>query len=252
MLVVEEVIVATHRKYELELRHVAALHGLGCELVNAMLPFANERYNGFLVVQLARATTALGACQHLFSVGYDNDAASSMRTIVEIVIDVEWILHRDTSERLQRFVEGGRFAMDRDHVAVRKLTDPTATVNAPKSVADKYGFGWAGVSLNKRAKETGLTSTYEIHYAAGCRAVHSGLATLDGHLTVRDHTVTVHVGPRVPEGSYVLAHAGIVFQAFSEGLANSLKLQALADRFAQWRVEMKAAFGIPPVLSTAG
>lgn len=107
MLIVPEIKTETERRWAPFFANVRATHTLGRELVaeghaHASAGGVSERLALFF---LARATVTLNAVELLFSAGLALDATATLRTLVELAIDLEFIWKEDTAKRIELYTE---------------------------------------------------------------------------------------------------------------------------------------------------
>lgn len=222
------------------------------------------------ISMLSRGTTALHSVELLFSAGLETDAMSALRIIAELVIDFEWIWAADRDDRIRLFVE--HIMIINRRKLVRWVNPPGQPVNMtlaeklfaqldeahrPPGIdtAEKYlqwiedeyqrvrgnydeYRSWAGISTYRRARDVGMADTYDLQFALGSEATHSGAATLTGHYVIEDGVVSMVHGPMVPASAWVLALASQAYGHLAEAAATHLgfvdlraRLQGLGGEF---------------------
>jgi hypothetical protein len=156
---------------------------------------------------LARGMASLQAVKLLVQNGFGGDATSVMRTLIELDIDLAYILSKDTDERLKQFFEyghvdtyrllqrvAGQISPQRLEAA-RKLFE--AVEGGYRTKKNRHINSWTRVTVRDRAIAVDRKSNYDRAYALGCGASHSGMATLKYAIdSTEDGTVTLHTGAR--------------------------------------------------------
>ncbi len=219
---------------------------LGRDVIGAFLAKHKEPLEGHAVVFLARATTALQGVEVLASAGLNADATSVSRTIMELLIDLRYILKEDTERRFQLFF-GHENVRDWQEVkAIDRLHGklPDTTTEAMRKIEARYDqvkawypnpHQWSGKTLRQRAVESdGIHGEhfYDLAYAEACSTSHSGPKGLrhaysdtEDEQTAR---ITLLVGARAPsDRPIVLACMGYV--PLLGNVINSARLQAQFD-----------------------
>lgn len=147
---------------------------------------------GHALIFLARATRSVRSVRYLFNAGFASDAQSVGRTIIELAIDLAYIFHADTEKRLSQFF-GYEHVKTWHYILAWEEWQELQWSAESRSVAEeRYNsvramypdeWSWASfegkkVSLRQRAHSVGLKGLYEMSYAEGCAASHSGPQTL--------------------------------------------------------------------------
>lgn len=171
-------------------------------------------------MMLSRATTTLCAVEYLFCGGFEREAAIVGRTIVELRIDLAWILSDDTEVRARRYRESFDHTINRmtsSLIAVGQAipTDDARAPHAMPAVAEMAQIqgtlnrellaeykvqDWTPMKLYDRAKAVGLEQVYRVDYAYGSSAAHScGFSVMAGITDVGGGSMMMRVGPAIPE-----------------------------------------------------
>jgi len=153
---------------------------------------------------LARGMTTHRAVQLLVENGLNGEAAATMRTLVELDIDLAFILVEETQLRFQRF-------FDYEHVAMYRLIEDNPGSLPPEresqirqlyeAVRDQYPDpyrGWAGISIRRRAIAASRLRQYVTSYALGSSASHSGVGSLKYSVGGSAGTIQLHTASREP------------------------------------------------------
>lgn len=153
---------------------------------------------------LARGMTTHRAVRLLVENGLNGEAAATMRTLVELDIDLAYILLEDTKVRFQRFFEFEHVAMCRlinenpgcmpeeDEAKIRELYE-AVRLHYPHP-----NRGWAGISIKRRANAASRSHLYVTSYALGSSASHSGIGSLKYSVGSSAETFQLFTAPREP------------------------------------------------------
>jgi hypothetical protein len=187
---------------------------LGREVANALLDVSTEPA-GLAAAFLSRAAQSLRSSVLLASAGLEADAMSAMRTSVELLIDLAYILGEDTPARMQRFqtfedIAQFRFAKgisllhggNVDSLAMQELEERSQGARRLYGATRDGGLpqvrDWDGTSLAHRASAIGLDAIYGTTYRDACAASHSGAATLRYVIDVDEKGTHFRWGPSHP------------------------------------------------------
>ncbi|HEX3474271.1 MAG TPA: DUF5677 domain-containing protein [Kofleriaceae bacterium] len=276
MMVAKEVALEIERRFEKQVAYVWRLHELGRRAIEDghAVATTGDVSHRLALSMLSRGTSALHSVELLFCGGLETDAMSALRIIAELLIDYEWIWKEDREARIKLFVE--HIMIINQRKLVRWINPPGQPVNTnladklfaqidpahrPHGIdtAEKYMQwieaeyqrvrgnydefkSWAGISIRKRAQQTGLMDTYDLPFALGSEATHSGAATLTGHYRIEDGTVSMVYGPTVPTSAWVLALASQVYGHLLEVVADHLGFAALRSELGALGGEFLAVF----------
>lgn len=192
---------------------------LGMEAMTAALSRPSVVREGHVMVFVARATTSLEAVELLATRGFVADALSVMRTIVELDIDLAFILQEETERRLELFFghEQVRAWLLAQAIARLPGEQPPEQVAAMATLRERFDavranypnlYSWCPTRIRERAVATERHHSYDLAYAEGCAASHSGPEGLRHAYTTREEAenthVTLLVGPQTPNGHPVV------------------------------------------------
>lgn len=205
-----------------------------------------DRTHTVALLMLARATTALFSVMQLFSMCLERDATTVARTIIELEIDLKWILKEDSLARATRYWGFGNFTVHhtlgvmfkqadkmpeedlRRHRLRDEIEDLESWARAAHADADLYKKGkWTPESIYKRARDVGMEADYDLYYAFCCGASHSGAETIESALKLDDDSdsmARVHVGPQHPQHRLPLVIANQSFLRLAEVAVGHLGL----------------------------
>lgn len=177
-----------------------------------MQPEVGEEYIGLLMF-LHRARCLLQSVQLLTARGYIVEAFAAMRSMTECTIDIAYILHADSEDRMDAFTN---FV----HVVNKRRQDRMASQGmqvsqerarrvdlAASRVASAYTakqLSWDKKSLKERATEAGRLDLYENFYDIGCGASHSSPEAIfwaqDLMVEGDDPEIHINLSAKVAEG----------------------------------------------------
>jgi hypothetical protein len=206
-----------------ELSYAERLYGHAIDALRATDTRKHESpANQFAWLQLARLTSAFRAAITLFVAGSEVDCDAIGRTVVEVGIDLEYAL-RKPEERIEKYFNFGHLLAKRFDDALAKVyahEDPEpARRDAFEQVRRELGLSltyeeqrqqsdeilkkldpnqksWTNAGIDQRAEEIGAKPfAYDLVYATGCAASHSGVGGVTEFLDVND------VEPSVPSSS---------------------------------------------------
>jgi hypothetical protein len=157
---------------------------------------------------LVRGMSTMRAVRILVEHELAGDATSCMRTLVELDIDLAYILLKP-EPRLQRFCEYDFVVyaklIENNPGAVSKDAAAAARARRDKVIKHYEGhkYRWSKASISERADEAGRKRSYRVAYALGCHASHSGMGTLgyanklsdDGQVSLMTETQRVTAEP---------------------------------------------------------
>lgn len=276
MLVVKEVVHEIEEKFKAPLDVIRQVHALGVRAVNEGHAVAStgDASHRLALFMLSRATTAFQSVELLWSAGLEVDATSAMRVIAELLVDFEWMWQKDRDDRIRLFVEYIMIVNQRKLVRwIKPPGQPLNTMLADKLFAqmdkdhlpagvhtaeeyiqwieseyervrdnyDEYG-SWAGISIRKRAIQANLQDVYDLHFALGSEATHSGPATLSAHYALEGGVVSTIYGPSVPSSAWILGLTASVYGHLIEVVAKYLNLTAVLAEARKLGGELLAAF----------
>lgn len=206
---------------------------------------------GLSALMVARASQSMESAAILGQAGFNGDAMSVARTIVELAIDLAYIVANNPADLIPKYeahddVRAFQLAeaVDRmhgggsDRVAMHTLEQRrnAALANDPNTE-----HNWAGISLRRRAAMAGASQDardlhvrmYEVLYADMCGASHSGYPTLWYTLTPRG----LRFGRQEPACKPVELAFGALFGLVSTA-AGASGVTEFEDDFARLRAAM--------------
>ena len=208
---------------------------------------------------LARAVQSLRSSVLLASSGLEADAMAVMRTPVELLIDLAYIVEKDTEKRFElfqryediaavKFARGISLLHDGkvDSLAMRTLE--VKAEEARRLHGTKPGGGlpnvrdWAGNSIETRAAAVGLAAIYGTTYRDACGASHSGAATLRYVIEVDDDGTRLRWG-NGPSSPKPVALALFGFFGLLRVAFDNFDLAALRPKFDELEAATLAAAG---------
>jgi len=178
------------------------------ELAHAAFRAANARpeltFQQLLTLNfLARGMTTHRAVRLLVENGLNGEAAATMRTLVELDIDLAFILIKDTDVRFERF-------FDYEHVVMHRILEEnpdSMSEEKAQGVRQRYAavrqnypnpYRWIDLSIKKRADAANRSSSYKTAYALGSGASHAGLGSLKYSVGSSADEITLYVESREP------------------------------------------------------
>jgi hypothetical protein len=227
------------------------------EVADAALELKTE-FGGLAATCIARAAQSVCSVKHLAQMGFNGDAMSVCRTIVELAIDVAYIAtdpdclirkfigyadshHYKLAQAVDRLHNG---ALDRDAMrALREQRDEYKSQNPESKI------NWAGESLRWRAEHSfggpedraDCVRMYEILYADMCGAAHSGHVTLRYAMIGDESGPKIRFGPMEPEAKPVVL-ASISMLRLIGTVCEACKLVGFLDKLEElWGLFRKDA-----------
>ncbi len=167
---------------------------------------------------LAHCTTTAEAVYNLFCMGYENAAATLVRSMAEVAIDCAFIWKKDTDDRVDAYYRHAVVSIvqaaeslcvgEQERLAFLAQHAPGIPAHL-KSFQQirawvKAEFGnkreWTTTALPDRASQADIGPLYSMIYRIGCSETHSNVAALpfQAHDTGALHLV---IGAHVPESS---------------------------------------------------
>ena len=218
---------------------------LGRDVTNALLAMQTESAElaaGFL----CRAAQCLHSSVMLASAGLVGDAMAVMRTSVELLIDLAYILKEDSRSRIEKFERFEDIAQRKlavgisllhkgnvDAVAMNEIEERSEEARRLYPTKPNGGLpqvkDWAGNTLSERAGDIGLDAIYRTLYRDACAASHSGMGTLRYVMEGEGDEVGFRWGP-APASVKPAALALYSFLALMSIAFNSFSLESLRDR----------------------
>lgn len=214
--------------------------GLGEQILAKEAGCDSASLKGHALIFLARATRSIRSVQHLFNAGFASDAQSVGRTIIELAIDLAYIYNEDTENRLAQFfgyedVKTWHYILAWEEWQERQWAPETRSIAEERynSVRQMYPDerSWASsggkkVSLRKRAQSVGLNGLYEMSYAEGCAASHSGPQTLRDAYSFDDDKKVINVVSRAvaPRSGHVMWTALFCYLLIIDTIRQSFQL----------------------------
>jgi hypothetical protein len=178
----------------------------------AMQPVVGGEHIGLLMF-LHRARCLLQSVQLLTARGYIVEAFAVMRSMTECTIDIAYILHADSKDRMDAFTNFVHVVNKRrqDRMAGQGMQVSQESARkvdlAASRVTSSYNakqLSWDKKTLKDRAAEAGRLKLYEDFYDVGCGASHSSPEAIfwAQDLTVEgdDPEIHINLSARVPEG----------------------------------------------------
>lgn len=204
---------------------------------------------------LARATGSLRSCKLLFCAGEENDAASVMRTIAELLIDYQFIVADPaTSEEQAKLYDEWVYVANWNRYQSLKKVPQLAWATTPldsdeQRLKDEYDAAiarypnpkqWSKHDLAFRAQKGSCAPIYELAYRYGCDSSHSSPNTLQD--VFNPVTRSLVVDPLIPDSAYVLFLAVYAFRWIVSTVSDQLRVpgRAEVDDIAK---ELAAVFG---------
>jgi hypothetical protein len=127
-----------------------------------------------------RARKSVSAVRLLASSGYGEDAMAVGRSLVNLCIDLAYIVQEELDDRTELWIANGRLARRAMALefGLRTEDEDTTDWNAVESLANK----WRAVNIYERAKATGLENFYKVLYRHGSSFEHSDTWSLQAFL----------------------------------------------------------------------
>jgi hypothetical protein len=205
--------------------------------VNSRAPISGDQL--IVLNFLARGMSTLRAVRLLVDNGLAGDATSCMRTLVELDIDLAYILLKPALH-LQRFYEYNFVVyarmIEENPGAVSKET--AAAARARRDAVIKHYKDhknrWTKASIRERADATSRKRPYRAAYALGCHASHSGMGTLGyAHASSNEDETSLMTATQRATAEPINFAAMALFRLIgSVAEYNSVECQAEADEVA--------------------
>ncbi len=192
----------------------------------------------------AKARQSALAVSHLCEAGFGTDAQIILRTMLESLINMRWILWpTDEMERKRRGVDFCNHEWTERRRILQRLrtsdlwslfsAEGKATIDIACGPKIPSGTSWAGLTVAKRAVEVGLESEYLLKYAMLSGAVHGDFTGLRMavHLA-RDGRASDLGWPRGTESGllesvYILMQMGFAWATYKQFVHEPLQQTCL-------------------------
>jgi hypothetical protein len=234
---------AIRRRYPKEVERVERLHAIALEnLRRTDLEKYETETRRFVWAQVARMVEAFRSACILFLSGSELDATAVTRTVVEIGIDLEYVL-LNPDERIRKYIDFGLVLERRGQEALKAVypdldvealaregfekdqlprhetwEERKARTEAALTTIKSSQKSWTQVDLGKRAEEINVrTFVYDLVYAEGCKASHSGAG---GNV----HELATDCLPKMPDSPLIVELASGFLLAALATLAKTFGL----------------------------
>jgi hypothetical protein len=141
---------------------------------------AKRRRLNAAVRLFGRARKSVSAVRLLASSGHGEDAMAVGRSLVNLCIDLAYIVQEESDDRTELWIANGRLTRRTmaSEFGLRTEDEDTTNWNAVEALAKK----WRAVNIYERAKATGLENFYKVLYRHGSSFEHSDTWSLQAFL----------------------------------------------------------------------
>ncbi len=118
-----------------------------------------------------RARKSISAVRLLASSGYGEDAMVVCRSLVNVCIDLGYIVSEESDERTEQWIANGRLARRTMAAEFGLRTEDESNVDW--GAVEVFAKKWRAVNIYERAKATGLENFYKVLFRHGSSFDHS-------------------------------------------------------------------------------
>lgn len=168
--------------------------------------------NFFIALVIAKIIKTHNAILTLCGNGYGEDAGILVRSVFEILLDVEYILKEESEKRARRYFDYSWVIKKMYLDSFVNHADATGYGNSSLNDEEKqkiiyeaarvnkeYNFkknGWSDKNGWEMAKEVGMSADYETFYKMMCGLAHTDILALDGYAILdKDGSPKINMDP---------------------------------------------------------